>query len=211
MEKPERPQLAEIREKLAQWNGIPKREFLDCDTVPGGVPRGVICEITGSARTEWMISLLRQNPPLQTFWIEEQLTILPTAIQQRGVDLSRILMAEAGDRLFQALRKALRSRLFDCVVLPGAIDEVKMLKALQLFARESNATVFFLSKVSMHTWSIPFQLTANWNSIESHPVKSLNAQPVPFRVSENQNLISKSLLTYSVEILKSKFTRSECP
>ncbi len=183
MERQDRPQLAEIREKLTQWNGIQKREFLNCDTVPGGVPRGVICEITGSARTEWILRLLQQNPSLHTFWIEEQLTILPTAMQQRGVDLSRVLIAEAGDRLFQALRKALRTKLFECVVLPGAIEEVKMLKALQLFARESNATVFFLSKVPMHAWAIAFQLSADWN----HP----------------------GVHTYSVEVIKSKFTRSE--
>jgi hypothetical protein len=194
MERQERPQLAEIREKLAQWNGIQKREFLDCDTVPRGVPRGVICEITGSARTEWIISLLKQNPQLQTFWIEEQLTILPTAIQQRGVDLSKILIAEAGDRLFQALRKAIRSKLFDCVVLPGAIDEVKMLKALQLFARESNATVFFLSKIPMQAWAIPFQLSANWN----------------WSVAEDSNSFRDTgSPQYSVEVLKSKWGRSE--
>lgn len=198
MERPERPQLSELREKLAQWNGIQEREFLSCDTVPGGVPRGVICEITGSARTEWIIHLLRQNPSLSTFWIEEQLSILPTAIQQRGVDLSRILMAEAGDLLFQALRKALRSKLFDCVVLPGAIEEVKMLKALQLFARESNATVFFLSKVPRHAWAIPFQIVVNWNTLPS------------LRVSENQlSWASQSAPPYSVELIKTKFSRSE--
>jgi hypothetical protein len=190
MKRQERPQLSEMKEKLAQWNGIQKREFLECDTVPGGVPRGVICEISGSARTEWILSLLKQNPQLQTFWIEEELTILPTAIQQRGVELSRILMAEAGDQLFQALRKAIRSRLFECVVLPGAIHEVKILKALQLFARESNATVFFLSKTPLQAWAIPFQLCANWDptGLESR---------------------SRSSQRYSVEIIKSKWSRSE--
>ncbi len=189
MERSERPQLTELREKLSQWNGIQKIEFLNSDTVPGGVPRGVICEITGSARTEWVIHLLRQNPRLQIFWIEEQFTILPTALQQRGVDLSRVLMAEAGELLFPALRKALRSRLFDCVILPNAVEEGKMLKALQLFARESQATVFFLSKVPMRAWAIPFQLRADWESVPGE---------TPW--------VSRS---YSVQILKSKFTRSE--
>ena len=174
--------LAEIRERLKQLKGLEKREFFICDSVPSGVPRGVICEVTGSARTQWILHLLKQNPSLNTFWVEGQLTILPTSIHQRGVELSRILIAEAGDKLFQTLRKALRSKLFDCVVLPGAIDEVKMLKALQLFARESNASIFFLSKIAKHAWAIPFQIDVNWIEIENQ---------------------------YTVEVLKSKFFRSD--
>lgn len=182
MDRKERPNLIEIREKLSQLKGIEKREFLICDGVPGGVPRGVICEITGSARTEWILSLLNHNPKLNTFWVEDQLTILPTAIQQRGVELSHVLLAEAGDKLFQTLRKALRSQLFDCVVLPGAIHEVKMLKALQLFARESNSAVIFLSKNAKQAWAIPFQVSVNW-------------------------LPRGGDIPYTVEILKSKFSR----
>src|SRR3954469_21692769 len=102
-----RPSLIEIREKLHTLGcGLEQRDFLNSQTVPGGVPRGVICEITGTARTEWVITLLNENPELMTFWVEEKLSILPTAIHQRGVDLSRILLAEAEDKLFQALRKA---------------------------------------------------------------------------------------------------------
>lgn len=156
--------LTQIREKLGPLEGLEKKEFLVCDSIETGVPRGVICEVIGSARTEWMLSLLRQNPSLYTFWAEEELTILPTAIHQRGIELDHILLAETGDKLFQALRKALKSKLFDCVVLPGAIEEVKMLKALQLFARESHACVFFLSKIAKNAWAIPFQLEADWDS-----------------------------------------------
>jgi hypothetical protein len=93
-----------------------------------------------------------------------------------------LLMAEAGDRLFQTLRKALRSRLFDCVVLPGTIEEIKMLKALQLFARESHAAVFFLSAVEKQAWAIPFQLSATWNA---------------------------DLSGYTVQVIKSKVSRLE--
>lgn len=155
--------LSELREKLGKFNGTPlQKEFLECDSVSGGIPRGVICEIMGSARTEWVLRLLKQNSHLTTFWAEEKLTVFPTAIQQRGVDLDRILMAEVHENLFPALRKALKSRLFDCVVLPGVIEEVKVLKALQLFARESNTCVFFLSEKVRNAWAIPFQIQVEW-------------------------------------------------
>ena len=163
MDVKQRLSLNELRDKLGTLRGtLEKRDFLPCQQPSSGVPRGVICEITGTARTEWIISFLLQNPELTTFWAEEKLTLLPTAFRQRGVDLSRLLIAETGDKLFQSLRKALRSKLFECVVLPGAIHEVKVLKALQLFARESNACVFFLSKTPKNAWAIPFQVTADW-------------------------------------------------
>src|SRR5689334_19570108 len=104
-----RPSLIELREKLGHSEGkVECREFLKCQTIPGGVPRGVICEITGTARTEWVLSILHENPEVVTFWVEDKLSIFPTAIHQRGINLSQILMAEAADRVFQTLRKALR-------------------------------------------------------------------------------------------------------
>ena len=177
-----RPSLLELRDRLGQQKAVQKREFLVCSSIPQGVPRGVICEATGTARTEWMISILAENPKLAVFWVEDRLSILPTALHQRGIDLTRVLMAEAGDKLFQTLRKALRSRLFDCIVLPGVIEQVKMLKALQLFARDSNAAVFFLSKKEKNAWTIPFQIHVDWDS---------------------------SVRSYTIEILKSKFSHSE--
>ena len=39
---------------------------------------------------------------------------------------------------------------------------MKRLKALQLFARESDACVSFLSKVAKNSWAIPFQISAYW-------------------------------------------------
>lgn len=156
--------LQELREKWGITSALERdgADVIPCRSLARGVPRGVISEITGTARTEWMTSLLAENNELVTFWAEEKLTLLPTALQQRGVELSRVLMAETGGRLFQTIRKALKSKLFDCVILPGAIEEIKMLKALQLFARESNACVFFLSKQEQSAWAIPFQVHVDW-------------------------------------------------
>ena len=165
--------LAQIRKKLESENAAYKLNMFSCDTVPQGVPRGVICEVTGSARTEWILSLMKQNSNLNTFWAEESLTLLPTALHQRGIDLSRVLMAETHELLFPALRKALQSKLFDCIVLPGKLHEVKILKALQLFARESNAGVFFLSKQSQRAWAIQFQVEAEWTDPQAYAVKVL--------------------------------------
>jgi hypothetical protein len=158
-----RPNITEIRLKLGQFqSGTQEKDFAPCEGIPQGVPRGVLCDITGPARTEWILKFLINNKTLNTFWAEEQLTLFPTALQQRGIDLNKILMVETDKNLFKALRKALKSKLFDCIVLPGSIHDTKMLKALQLFARESNAFVFSLSKETKTAWSIPFQIEAEW-------------------------------------------------
>lgn len=156
-----RPSLFEIRKRLGLVD-LEKRHFLECPSVPGGVPRGVICEVVGTAKTEWLISLLISNPQLNVFWAESKWTLLPTAMQQRGLDLRRILLAETGGKTLQAVRKALRSKIFDCVILSGEIKETRMLKALQLFARESHAAVFFVSHVAKQAWAIPFQIQVDW-------------------------------------------------
>ena len=166
---PKSIKLLQIREKLKsiEFNrgaDATDREFVPCSSVAGGIPRGVLCEVSGNARTEWIVQLMVQNPLLKTFWAEEKLSLLPTALYQRGVNLNQVLIAETGDKLFQAIRKAMKSGVFECFVLPGVITEIKMLKALPLFAREANACVFFLSKSPKNAWAIPFQLEVTWKA-----------------------------------------------
>jgi len=179
----ERPNLTELKERIGHLHGkVEKREFLSCKNVFGGVPRGVLCEVSGSARTAWLLDFLIENPTHSTFWAEEKLTILPTAIHQRGIRLPQILFAETGeDKLFQTIRKALRENIFSFLVLPGSIVETKLLKSLQLLAREKDRCVIFLSKSPKTAWAIPFQVRADW---------------------------CPGGKSYEVEILKSKFSQT---
>ena len=91
-----------------------KYEFSLC---PGGLPRGVLIELAGFGKTEVLIQFLKENPKLRVAWIEESLTIYPSAVAQRSVALSRVLFIEAHAEIFWATYQVLRSNLFDCVVL----------------------------------------------------------------------------------------------
>lgn len=181
--------LQEVKERLRAMEGglsAEATESFRSHSIPGGITRGVLCEVTGSARTEWMIDFLKENSEekshnksnqdrckqdkgLSALWVEEQLTLLPTALEQRGVALSRVLFVEAGGDVFRAVRKGLKSSLFSVVVLPGESiqvarsgEEIKFFKALQLLCRESGATVFFLSKEPRTAWAIQLQLKVDW-------------------------------------------------
>ena len=164
MKLPPSPSFEELNERLKRYGSIQVRgDYLLSESLPEGIPRGVICEFTGCARTEIILDLLKSNPGLFVFWAERSLTIFPTALHQRGIDLKQVLMAETGLLFFQSIRKALKSKVFDCFVLSGEIHEVKILRALQIFAKESNAYVFFLSKTLKKSWTVSCQVEAKWS------------------------------------------------
>ncbi|MBC7385142.1 MAG: hypothetical protein H7301_03140 [Cryobacterium sp.] len=149
--------ILELREMITQKEGRHTHERFASSTLSCGVPRGALTEVSGSAKTEWLIQFLRENPSLKVFWAEVRFSLLPTALHQRGVDASRLLFAECGDELFSAVRMALRCQVFQCIVSPSIYREEKMLKALQLLAEKSNATVFLLTEELQSAWPIKLQ------------------------------------------------------
>lgn len=76
-----------------------------------------------------------------------------------------------------------------------------MLKALQLFARESNACVFFLSKSLKNSWAIPFQLEAEW-APHAKIYPELKSRVIECR---GEAFLSSMIFTH---VLKSKISQS---
>lgn len=94
------------------------RDFIPAPSIEEGIPRGVIVELSGPARTEWFLQLLKLHPEFRTFWAECEQSILPTAIHQRGVDLQKITFGIIGKNTTQALRRVLQSQLFSSLLHP---------------------------------------------------------------------------------------------
>jgi|GEM_PF-1249681 len=149
--------LQQLREKIgALQGGVSRDVFSLPDSLE--IPRGALIELTGDRTLEWLCGFFREYRALNVFWAEPEFTVLPTALAQRGVNLDRFLFAETGslssqsssqERLFKALRLALRGQVFECLVAPhlffaNSLEEEKTLKALQLLAEKANATVFFI-------------------------------------------------------------------
>lgn len=148
--------IEKLKLLITEMGGIQPKEFFRAEDLPLGVPRGALVEVCGPLKTEWVIRFLRNNEKVQTFWMEKEQTILPTAIQQRGVGLERVVFAEVAD-LYPALRRVVQSQLFEIVVVPSAFEELRVLKALQLLAEKAHTTVFLLGKKFQPAWPISVQ------------------------------------------------------
>lgn len=136
----------------------PDREFLPAPELPGGLPRGVMIELVGTMKTEWLLQFLKLHPELRIFWAEREQRILPTAIHQRGVDLSRITFGTFGKDLVIPLRRVVQSQVYQVVIAPNVFPEIRVLKAFQLFCEKANALFFLMAEQPSSAWPISMQL-----------------------------------------------------
>jgi hypothetical protein len=149
--------IQELRAKLGEFLGTAEREFFRAPGIPLGIPRGAIVEITGERKTEWLIQWLRENPLLHALWLEQEQTLFPPALQQRGVALERITFGAVED-LYPALRRAIQSQVFEALIAPSVFTELRVLKGLQLLSEKANATLFLTAKKLRSAWPISVQL-----------------------------------------------------
>lgn len=156
-----RTSFAVLKEKIGAIEGDKAFDYFRSSSIPRGVPKGAIIELMGTAKTEWLAHFFSENAEVRTFWIEDKLTLLPTALSQRGVNLANVCIAHAPENLFKAVRVALRSQVFHCLVLPFVFEEERELKALQLLTEKANATAFVLSQTRSSFWPITAQFEIN--------------------------------------------------
>ncbi len=155
---------------LRELHGIlptpPQREHAPFSRCPEGIPRGGITEIAGapgSGKTALAVRFLAEHPELQAAWIEERLTVYPSALPLHGVELARVVFIEAGEHVAWTALQALESGAFQVVVLASAreIPEVPM-RRIQLAAEKAQATVFLLSERPQRQgrWAFALELEA---------------------------------------------------
>jgi hypothetical protein len=168
--------IENLREKIGQIQNRQGREILSTTSLPAGVPRGALIELAGPAKIEWLLAFFKEHEEFRIFWIEEKFTLLPTAVQQRGVSLERMVFAEApADEYFKTVRKALRSQAFEFIVVPSVFSEERFLKALQLLAERANACVFLLATRFHAAWPISVQLRVSRTGVSVQKHKNSGA------------------------------------
>lgn len=135
------------------------REFIKAPSLCGGLPRGIIVELLGPARTEWFIQLLKLHPTARTFWAEKEQRVLPTSLAQRGLNLNLITFGVFPTDMTTGLRRVIQSQLFQFVMAPNHFSEIRVFKAFQLFTEKSNCVLFLLGdKAPSTAWPISMQL-----------------------------------------------------
>lgn len=136
------------------------KQFLSAPQIEANtVAQGSVVELLGGYKVEWLSQFLALHPDLKVFWAERSPSILPTALHQRGVNLSQITFAILGQDLVQPLRRAMQSQVFSVVIAPQLFTEIKVLQAFQLFAEKSNCVLFLLGQEQPSSaWPISLQL-----------------------------------------------------
>lgn len=158
--------LSELRQKTGS-KLLQDREMWKAPQLESGVARGIVAELLGNARIDWLISLFKMNPDTLIFWCKSDQQANPVALKQRGIDLERIKFINAVADLQQPLRMALESQLYPFIVAPNRFDEVRIFQRFHLLAEKSKSTLFLLGQKDFSlAWPIALQLEINNTSDE---------------------------------------------
>jgi hypothetical protein len=147
--------LQELKARLGAWKQTPS---LPCLFWEGGLPRGGLVEVSGHGKTEAVAAFLaEQKQPAA--WVEKELSLFPSALLQRRVELEKILFVEAGKDSPWAATTILRAGIFPFLVYQAPYGEERELRRFQLLAEKSATTMFLLppGKAS-RAWPIALSL-----------------------------------------------------
>ena len=150
-----------LRENLGRTAMVEKEAWV-APSLPSGVAKGVVAELLGNAKVEWLMSLFSGHPDEFIFWCELSGTTNPVAIHQRGVGLERIKFVRGTQDLQQPLRLALESGLYPFIVAPNLFKEVRIFQRFSLLAEKSQSTLFLLGEDQFSSaWPISLQIDIN--------------------------------------------------
>ncbi len=134
-----------------------ERKFFHFSQIPQGIPQGIIAEVCGLGKTEFVVKLLRENANLKAAWVEREVTLNPCAFVQKGVSLDNVLFIEPKEFDVWVLLQLLNSQLFPIIVCQ-AIEDEKLLRRLMLTCEKSGSTILMLSSHFKNSWTIKMQI-----------------------------------------------------
>lgn len=165
------PQILDDLRELTKVIQMTSKEYWNAPDFKAGVTKGIIVELLGHSRSEWLLALFKSYPDHLILWFEEEPSINPTAIHQRGVALERIKFVNSKDDFQQPLRLAIESGHYPFIIAPNRFKEIRIFQRLQLLANKSKCTLFFLAdKKFSSAWPISLQLEIQSND-ETFDVK----------------------------------------
>ena len=152
--------LQELRARLGVLeNQCPEKEKIAFSQIPEGLPRGILVEITGKGKRESIAALLAENPDLYCAWIESKLSILPSALEQRKINLEKLFFVEGGNETSWAAATVLRSQIFPIVVYNAPHGDLRELRRFQLLASKAQSTMLLLAEdPTPNAWPIRLSL-----------------------------------------------------
>lgn len=153
--------ILELRQKTGSIE-VPDKEMWKAPHFEAGVARGIIAELIGTAKIEWLIEFFKTHPDELILWVKSEGHANPVALRQSGIKLERIKFIKCDKELQQPLRLALDSQLYPFIVSPNPFTEIRIFQRLHLLAEKSKSTVFLLGKENLsQAWPISLQLEIN--------------------------------------------------
>lgn len=154
--------LRQLREQTGSLH-ISEKEMWQAPSFAPGIARGIVAELLGNARTEWLLALFALHPEHFIFWCEREMQANPTAIQQRGITLNRVKFINSAGDLQQPLKTALESQQYPFVIAPNRFTDIKTYQRFKLLTEKSKSTLFLLAKEEFSSaWPISLQLEINF-------------------------------------------------
>jgi hypothetical protein len=148
-----------IIEKLRHLVGSKtERELIPFSLLPHGVPKGAITEISGKGKTEFVLQFLKENSELKVVWIERNFSAYPFGFLQREVDLDRFLFIEGAKDLDWCVYQALRTSVFQAVIVYSEDIGLNSLRRIQLQSEKSLAATLWLTDQPKNAWPVHLRI-----------------------------------------------------
>ncbi len=126
------------------------------------IPQGSVIEVFGNARFEWLVKFFCEQSDLAVAWVEPEVTLFPPAVAQRGVDVTRWLLLEAGERALWAVEELLFSHFFSVVVAPDLRLTLPVWRRLHLECQRSGTSLLLVSEAPHVQVGSLFTVEAQW-------------------------------------------------
>jgi hypothetical protein len=153
--------LQDLRQRTGS-NEISKKDLLPAPNFHSGVAVGIVAELMGTARVDWLIDFFKMNPEKLILWCKSASQPNPQALYQRGIALERIKFVNTTGSDQQVIRIALESQLYPFIIAPNHFEEVRDFQRMHLLAEKSKSIVFLLAqKKFSQAWPISLQLEIN--------------------------------------------------
>jgi hypothetical protein len=144
--------------QLLDPSDVQGREKTPFSLYPGGFLVGSLVEIVGSGKTEFLTGFLKEHKDFQVAWIEENMSVNPYALFQKGVELKNVLFVETKKEFSWSLSQILQSGCFQAVVTSHKKFIDKDLRRFQLLSERGRCHLFLLSSELHKSWVPNLQL-----------------------------------------------------
>jgi hypothetical protein len=155
--------LQKLRESIGAIDGSVQKPKIAFSAFGSGFPQGGVVELIGTGKTEFVAKFLSEHEQENAAWIEAEISVNPSALSQKGVELKNVLFVSAQRESVWTVREILQSQVFPIVVTSFIEFSENDLRRMQILVERAKGNLFMLSKNFHHSWVPQLQLQVGMN------------------------------------------------